>query len=408
MTHTNQTVDSIGTGNRFQFAAVGDSYLVASGVTVRSTDYSGVNGSYAGNSVQVNGLVESVNYIAILLLGAGSELNIGQQGTVSTVNTTAGNAVVYMAGGASTIGNSGRIIGETTVGIIVTGGENDVVNHGLVKGASGVFINLGGYWGDSFENFGRVSANSFDDDNYNYRYNNGVFSEGADALVVNHKQGNISAISSEGAGVAIAASGNGSHVVNEGKITSGLWYGIDFFNMGATDSARLENSGQISGGAGSFRGNEDADFIINTGIMKGDVEFNAGDDVLDGGKGKIVGNVNGGDGNDILRTGSGNQTIDGGANDDIIDGGKGGDELRGGAGLDRFEFSTGYGRDEIVDFAGGSDLIDLSDWKAIKNFQDMLSHAKDKSGDVWIVARHDTLIIDNATKNTLVEADFII
>jgi Ca2+-binding RTX toxin-like protein len=408
MTHTNQTVDSIGSGFRFQFAAAGDSYLVASGVTVRSTDNSTVYGTYVGNSVQVDGLVESVNLIAVVLAGAGSELNIGQHGTVSTVNTTSGNAVVFMSGGTSTIGNSGRIVGETTIGILTAGNANDVVNEGLVKGASGVFINLAGGSGDSFENFGRVSANSFDDDIQGYRFNNGVFSEGADTLVVNHKQGNISAISSEGAGVAIADSGDGSRVVNEGKITSGLWYGIDFFLMGATDSARLENSGRISGHAGSFRGNEAADFVTNTGVMKGDVVFNAGDDVLDGGKGKIIGNVNGGDGNDILRTGGGNQEIDGGANNDIIDGGKGVDELRGGAGLDRFVFSTGYGKDEIMDFSSESDLIDISDWKAISDFQDMLSHAQNKSGDVWIIAGRDTLIIDNAVKNDLAAADFII
>jgi len=408
MTHTNQTVNSIGSGIRFQFAAEGDSYLVPSGVTVRSTDSVAVSGTSVGNEVQVNGLVESVNYIAIYLRGAGSEVNIGLQGTVSTVSTSSGNAVVFVAGGNSAVTNFGRIVGETTIGILAAGGENEVVNQGLVKGASGVFLNLGGAAGDSFENFGRVSANVFDDANVLLRYNNGVFSEGPDTDIVNHKKGVISAISSEGAGVAIASAGNGSEVVNEGKITSELWYGVDFFNMDATASARLENAGLISGGEGSFRGNESADFITNTGTMKGDLVFNAGHDVLDGAKGKIVGNVSGGDGNDILRAGGGNQKIDGGANDDIIDGGKGRDELRGGAALDRFVFASGYGKDEIVDFATGVDLIDISGWKAIKNFDDMLRHAQNKNGDVWIVAGRDTLIIDNATKNTLVEADFMI
>ena len=178
--------------------------------------------------------------------------------------------------------------------------------------------------------------------------------------------------------------------------------------MVAGGSGRLENSGQISGGAGSFRGGDAADFVTNSGIMKGDLEFNAGDDVLDGARGTIIGDVSGGDGNDVLQTGKGNQAIDGGANDDILDGGKGSDELRGGTGLDRFVFASGYGKDEIGDFASGSDLIDISDWKAIKNFDDMLSHARDKSGDVWIVAGRDTLIIENATKSALTEADFMI
>jgi hypothetical protein len=406
MTHTNQTVDSIGSGVRFQFAGAGDSYLVASGITVRSTDNVAVRGTSAGIGVQVNGQVESVSNIAVYLTGAGSELNIGRQGTVSTVSTAPANTVVFLQGGASTVNNLGKIIGETTIGILTQNGESNIINSGLVKGASGVFMGLFGGAGDSFENFGRVSANSFGDGTFDYRYNNGVFSEGGDTDVFNHKKASISAISSEGAGVAIADSGNGSEVVNEGRITSGLWYGIDFFNMGSTDRASLENSGLISGGAGSFRGNESADFITNTGMMKGDVLLYAGDDVLDGAKGKIVGEVSGGDGNDILRTGGGNQKIDGGANNDIIDGGKGVDELRGGTGLDRFVFATGYGKDEIVDFIRGSDLVDISGWKAIGDFQDVLSHAKDKSGDVWIVSGRDTLIIDNVAKADLVETDF--
>ena len=407
MTHTNQTVDSIGSGVRFILTGGGSSVLVASGITVRSTDSIGIYGSAVGNGVQVDGLIESETDIAIHLTGAGSELNIGRQGTVSTVSTSPSNTVVFAQGGASTVSNLGKIIGETCIAILTAGGDNDIINSGSVKGASGVFMGLSGAPGDSFENFGRVSANSFDDGNYNYRFHNGVFSEGQDTLVVNHKKGNISAISSEGAGVAFVASGNGSEVVNEGRITSGLWYGIDFFNMGSTDRASLENSGLISGGEGSFRGNESADFVTNTGMMKGDVLLYAGDDVLDGAKGKIVGNVSGGDGNDILRTGGGNQEIDGGANNDIIDGGKGVDELRGGIGLDRFVFASGYGKDEIVDFIRGSDLVDISGWKAIGDFQEVLSHATNKSGDVWIVAGKDTLIIDNVVRTDLVEADFI-
>lgn len=407
MAHTNQTVNSIGTGIRFQFAAAGDSYLVASGVTVRSTDDAAIYGGFAGNRMQVNGLVESVDLFAIYMHGGDSELTIGKQGRVSTVSTDPGNAAIYLESGTSTVTNLGRIVGETTIGILTFGGANEVGNHGLVKGASGIFIGLAGSTGDSFENSGRVSANSFDDLTYGYRFNNGVFSEGADTLIVNQKKGVISAISSEGAGVAIASSGNGSEVVNEGTITSRLWYGVDFFNMNATSIAHLENSGKISGGSGSFRGNETADFVVNTGVMTGDVVFNAGDDVLNGAKGKIVGDVFGGDGNDILSAGKGNQTIEGGANDDVIDGGKGKDELRGGAGIDTFVFSTGHGKDEIVDFTIGNDYINLSGWKAIEDFDDVMSHAKKHGSDLWITAGKDVLILDNVAKGDLEPTEFL-
>jgi Ca2+-binding RTX toxin-like protein len=402
MTHTNQTVDSIGTGNRFTYAAPGDSYLVARGVTVQSTDSSCIFGNGGGYRLEINGLVESVLGSGARLLGAGNTVIIGKEGVLKSTQVSSGSGHLYLPGGTNEVTNHGKLITESSVGVVAAGSANELFNDGLIKGSSGVFFFSGA---DNYlENAGRVISTAFDDENQNYRLNNAVFVETTDSQVINRRAGSILAVSSEGAGVAIAA--GGAEVTNQGRISSTLWYGVDFFNMAAGDSGRLENSGLISGGEGSFRGNEAADFVTNTGTMKGDLVFNAGDDVLDGAKGKIVGEVSGGDGNDILRTGGGNQKIDGGANNDIIDGGKGVDELRGGTGLDRFVFATGYGKDEIVDFIRGSDLVDISGWKAIGDFQDVLSHAKDKSGDVWIVSGRDTLIIDNVAKADLVEADF--
>ena len=402
MTHTNQTVDSIGTGIRFQFAADGDSYYVAAGVTVRSTDDLGaIVGVQAGVSVHVDGRVESLSAAGIILLGAENEVTIGKQGAVST---TGALPAVAIFGESGALTNLGRIIAETGIGAVAIGEANQIVNKGLVNAASAVVLET--VTDNSFENFGRVRANSFDDANQDYSFNNGVFSRGANSLIFNHEKGTISAISSEGAGVAVANLGNGSEVVNDGKISSELWYGVDFFNLDAASSAHLENSGRISGGTGSFRGNETADFVVNTGRMKGDLIFDAGDDVLDGARGKIIGDVSGGDGNDVLCSGKGNQTVDGGAGDDIIDGGKGKDQLRGDVGADTFVFSNGYRKDEISDFISGTDLIDVSGWKAIDDFDDLLSHARNRSGDVWIVAGKDTLIIDNVSKGDLQDTDF--
>ena len=54
----------------------------------------------------------------------------------------------------------------------------------------------------------------------------------------------------------------------------------------------------------------------------------------------------------------------------------------GGSDGDTFHFSTGAGKDTIADFTNGEDHIDLSQWTAIKSFNDLKLHHLDKAGDV--------------------------
>ncbi|UVC09289.1 hypothetical protein IHQ71_01265 [Rhizobium sp. TH2] len=412
MANINQTVDSIGTGVRFQFAAAGDSYHVFSSVHVESTDTYAIFGDEGSQHVFVYGFVTAAVF-SIFLTGGSNEVYIGRSAVIRSTISGATDTNVLVMGGNNTVTNHGAITSPSTVGLILNGGNNEVLNTGGIEGSSGVFLGVFGVPGDRFVNEGMISANDYDDANQDFRFNNGVYVEGDDSVIVNRAGGKISAISSEGAGVAIGVyattGGDGSHVENQGTIQSRQWYGVDFANMVDAETASLENHGTIKGGSGAFRGNASGEVIINRGRMIGDVELGAGDDVFDGDKGSVKGAILGGSGNDYIFGGKGNESINGGLNDDIIVGGRGNDTLFGDSGIDTFVLRTGFGRDVVQDFIDGTDLIDLSRLKDVRNFNDLEDNHLEKHGnDMWIVAKGgDGLILKNVAPGDVDGADFI-
>ena len=102
-------------------------------------------------------------------------------------------------------------------------------------------------------------------------------------------------------------------------------------------------------GSGSFTG---------TGNVLDNIIWGAGsDDTLDGG-----------DGNDELRSSAGNDTLVGGDGDDLLVGSSGADTYTGGADSDvfrigYFDSGTGVDADRITDFQSG-DQVDVSGWDA--------------------------------------------
>jgi Ca2+-binding RTX toxin-like protein len=102
--------------------------------------------------------------------------------------------------------------------------------------------------------------------------------------------------------------------------------------------------------------------ITNAGIVLGDVNLTAGDDVVDGGLGTVNGTVYGYAGNDRLVGGTGQDRLDGGSGDDLLEGGNGNDSIWGGAGADTM--NGGNGNDTLypdgdisVDGGAGDDLF---------------------------------------------------
>jgi hypothetical protein len=113
-------------------------------------------------------------------------------------------------------------------------------------------------------------------------------------------------------------------------------------------------------------------------------------------------------GADILRGRQGDDVLLGMDGDDDLRSVNGNDRMRGGAGADLFTFSTGSDRDTIMDFETGIDTIDISRWNAIDDFADLRSHARNKSGDLWISAGEDTLILKDFARADLDATDFVI
>jgi Ca2+-binding RTX toxin-like protein len=120
----------------------------------------------------------------------------------------------------------------------------------------------------------------------------------------------------------------------------------------------LENWGIISGGARAISLQTGPNEVRNFGVLSGDVVLGNSVDLFISTRGTVVGDIDGGAGNDTIRA-----TVD----NDRIFGGPGADVLTGGAGADVFVWAvaadTGLGRvarDVITDFQRGLDDIDLS------------------------------------------------
>ncbi|MCP4998824.1 MAG: calcium-binding protein [Hyphomicrobiales bacterium] len=369
MTTTFQTVDSIGTGVRFTFAADDDGYAVLQGVTVASTNSIAILSDFTDSIMQIDGTVLADN-IAIRMNGDRAAVTIGVTGIVGTLDSLTTNTAVFLDSVDGSLTNFGHIAGNSTAGVLTGENNASVENFGVISGSSGVFLGLFGDTGNTLVNGGTVASSAYDDVLQSYRYNNGVMSEGANTTVTNLSQGVISAVSVAGAGVRFDegnGSGNkaigGSIVVNFGEISSLQYYGV-YFNGAAGDTVKLNNWGTISGGSGAFMGNEEVNIVHNGGLMLGDVLLGAGADTF---KMKSTGSVNGSifgeDGNDTIYGGNADDTVFGGLNvdllagkagDDSLDGGGGGDELRGGR--DDDDLYGGAGNDTLFGGAGDDTL----------------------------------------------------
>ena len=166
-----------------------------------------------------------------------------------------------------------------------------------------------------------------------------------------------------------------SYAINEIRFADGtLWTSTNItaqvqqlsINWGAISS---ESASTING-YGTVTGTARKD-TINLSAASGNVDGGDGNDVINGSYGVDV--IAGGTGNDQIRSGTGNDSLFGGigndslygdAGDDLLDGGSGDDNLNGGAGNDTYRFSRGFGYDSISNndsTVGRRDIITFTD-----------------------------------------------
>ncbi|MGY6217218.1 calcium-binding protein [Methylolobus aquaticus] len=159
-------------------------------------------------------------------------------------------------------------------------------------------------------------------------------------------------------------------------INSGLIYGDDVgIQVGGPGTSVIENSGAIIsgdtvGGIAIRSGNITVDNVTNSGRLIGDVSLGGMDDVLTNQSGgRIFGDVSMGDGDDQMTQnglvfgqidlGAGNDIFVGGSGEDSVDGGTGDDQMAGGGGNDSYIVDSSS--DRIVERSGeGFDTISTS------------------------------------------------
>jgi Ca2+-binding RTX toxin-like protein len=136
------------------------------------------------------------------------------------------------------------------------------------------------------------------------------------------------------AGSAVSLLGK-TTIQNAGSISSNTVYSvIGFDTSDSTNQLKLVNTGSIVAidsiyALTAILASDNADEIVNSGTIKGDVYLNAGNDLYDGRLGHMPdGWVNLGTGNDTAYGGTDDETFVPGAGDDLIDGGGGSDTVR--------------------------------------------------------------------------------
>lgn len=393
MTSTFITTNTTGAGPLFTYAANGDELTILPGVTLASTSGAVLGGlTFATLNLNVLGTLSSQSFLGFS--GIDANIHVGPGGAVIINEPSSGNGGFFLVGDNQHVFNEGAIYAPQTMAFL-TQGLTEVINHGSISGSGGMFMGLFGATGDRFINSGTVLANSHDDAGRDTRYNNAVFTEGGSTLISNLAGGEITAVSSEGAGVRLYGTAGNSLVENYGTIQSLQDWGVNFSTIeNGQAAARLFNYGVITGGDGSFIGSDNADTALNRGVMNGDVSLGNGVDYFDNRGGTINGNwlggadgdtylgslgtvvngtifgeagddtLTGGDFADIIDGGTENDTIKGLGGDDALTGGDGGDTIAGGYGDDTVLggsgvdlMSGGYGDDTLLAGADGDTLI---------------------------------------------------
>ncbi len=180
------------------------------------------------------------------------------------------------------------------------------------------------------------------------------FTEGDFLVPVDYAATGVAAYGSlTNAGDIIAAIGpNGS----AGLVTVGVYLLYPYgpaTRYGVTNSGLIEGTIAIAFAAAPV---PVSNFVVNTGVIDGHIEFGAGNDDYDGRSGELRGTAFGFGGDDRLTGGRTADRLDGGDGDDVLDGGLGADQLVGGAGNDRFYVDR---QDDLVfeDAGGGTDTV---------------------------------------------------
>lgn len=239
---------------------------------------------------------------------------------------------------------------------------------------------------------------------------------------------------------------------NGGEINGGIW----LFGDG---ESRIVNRGLITQGmtGDAIIDQEGKVTIRNMGRIEGPIALGGGDDVLDTLKGRVTGEIHGGNGNDTykiaqagitivegvnegydtvyssvsftlpanvnglilvgrkdidatgggyLRGNRGDNDLDAGLGFDTLLGAAGRDRLTGGGGSDFFQFRPHADLEIVLDFEDGVDRIVLYA-PAIAGESDAVERLEQHGNDVWLQANGTKMVIKNIDIDLLDTGDFL-
>jgi Ca2+-binding RTX toxin-like protein len=340
------------------------------------------------------------------LLGKNTHFEIGVEGEVIS------RAAVNMGGNGASMINRGSIESQN-VAIFMGGDHTAVVNNGTIIGES-FAVDLRAETETYFENNGTIRTT-----------------------------------------LGIGANADKTTMVfggNSDVLTDTVAVGID---STAGQKATVENHGllKVDGGFVIY-GDAGREVVINRGTLDGDVRLGGAKDVFDNIGGTFVGDVFGGEGNDVYKVdsvvniteldGQGRDTIKSSVSQDLssiimadseievlrltgtddidavgnnednrIFGNAGDNQLTGGGGDDVFVFKKNAGTDTITDFEPGDDRIDFRSLKLnggndIDSFSDLIAnHAENQGGDVLISFGGNKVLLENTSLGDLNASDFL-
>ncbi len=291
--------------------------------------------------------------------------------------------------------NSGLISSDDEDAIRTEGEFNgNIINRGtIVADRDGLQISQ--TFNGNINNFGNITSSTGEGIDLRDVSNVGDFTFTGDI-------NNRGTIIGDGGGIRID-----NDVVLDGDINnSGTILSTDDNNDGidilGSITGAINNSGLIQAIDFAIDGNtaNDALAVNNGGVIVGDVRLSDFDDVFNGADGITQGEVQGQAGNDVLI---------GGRLQDTLVGGEGNDTLTGGLGRDTFGFGpSDLGADVITDFQEGVDRIDVDAFNfGVGDVNAIIAGAQQIGGDALLtLAANNTVLLQDVQIGDLNLGDF--
>jgi Ca2+-binding RTX toxin-like protein len=329
---------------------------------------------------------------ALLISKANSSAAVGIRAVNSSAIVLQGDVFSLFSYGIEAIGTTRITIGATgsvygaTNALRFHAAGNTLVNHGDIFNSDENDAVLFDAGSNSVTNFGNIHGSW-----------SALFFGGTGNVLVNQVTGFIE---TEGNSASTAYFAQSGTVVNRGTIVgdaNAIYFGTtgSVTNSGTIGDEQSTYGVSMGAGAGS---------VVNSGLIQATniaVELGTGNDSYNGTAGRVIGIVDGSDGNDTLIGGAQLDVLHGGSDNDTLTGNGGADSLDGGDGNDTYQLFNDT-TDQIADGSGTDTILStisrsLAGYSMIENLTLQGTAAINGTGNDL-----GNTIIGNGAKNTLI------